>query len=161
MPRFNTDKDTDIYFGTKMEYRVWRWLAKKYPDKKVEWLSTNDKFSTYDFRVGDHFMELKSRRYEKARFDKTRNGHMCEIEKFKYALDHPQYKFTILLFYYDGLYKYNVNRELLEEHITMGDGGRYDRGMAEVKKQAFIKPQYLKKISTKLHVPRPADVCLI
>ena len=152
-------KYNDLTFGLKMEYRLYQFLKKENP--AVEWLSLTDKFSMFDYRLGDVYIELKARRYIKKRFDKN-GGHMIETSKFQFLKKNNIKKAIIFYMYQDGLYKFTYRTHSNKKTYTIADGGRADRkASTELKKVAYIDGKYLKLVSQNIYTPVEKDICIL
>ena len=152
----------DILFGVQQEKRLLKhYLQKRHP--KIIWNTKHNKYSPFDFQIGDRVFELKARQYYKNRFDKE--GHMCEPNKFKYLKDNPNLRGKIYFMYYDGLYVFDATDTEKLQRIRLANGGRDDRGIDDrVKIQAYIRGEDLKLVTRKLKTPKKyydSDKCLI
>ena len=155
-----TIKNEDIKFGLKAEYKLFKYLRKENPD--VEWLTKKDPYSHFDYRLGDHFIELKTRHYVKKRFDyEGSKGHMIETSKFQYLKKNKIKSASIFYLYEDGLYRYDFKRSECNKGVTQGLGGRKDRAVCELKKTSYIKGRYLKLITTKIKAPKKISLCVL
>jgi hypothetical protein len=102
---------------------------------------SSSNFYVIDFSSKDCYIELKSRRCVKDIYPDT----MIGINKIKFAekSDKPTY---FCFSFTDGLYYWKYDEEEAKDAINYREGGRYDRGVGEIKPYAYIKCDYLKKI---------------
>jgi len=153
------DKDTlekDIYFGFKMEYKLFKYLKKTKPN--VVWLTKNNQYSEMDYSDDNNWVyELKSRRFNKTKY----NTHMVENNKINYLNKNPHLKGKIYFMFYDGLYVYNHFKDSKRQGIIKKHGGRCDRGIDETKETTYIKDEYLKLVTSKICCTKPVEKCLI
>ena len=152
----NTHKVKDLGLGYKGELKFYNKYKKK--NSSLKWLSKTDKFSTFDFKLGNRYIELKTRRYYKKDFD--RGGHIIEGEKLVW-LKKNKFSGMIVWSYYDGLYYYDVRNNKLREDITIECGGTYRRGRDERKDLAYVNGDKLILLTKKIYTDREDDVCLI
>jgi len=138
----------DLNFGIEQEKRFFKQYLKPRHQDAIHLGG----YSTFDFKCGNRYFELKARQYYKERFDKE--GHMCDPSKIRFIQKNPHLKCKIYFIYYDGLYVFRPTSKKLD-NIQWRTAGRADRGKEdEAKLQAFIKGEDLKLITTKLQTPK-------
>ena len=135
-------KNKDLSLGYKGELQFYQ----KYK-RNLEWLSLKDKYSFFDFKKNNTFIELKTRRYRKSNFDD--GGHIIETHKLEW-LEKNNYKGIIIYTYIDGTFYYKVNRN--NNSITKNIGGNIARG-DKLKELSFINGKYLKLLNKNLTTP--------
>ena len=124
----------DYDFGIKAE----NLLLQKFCDTfgKVE-KSTN-KSTPYDYEGENLFIELKTRRNTKDKYDTT----MIGKNKIDWACDMirkiPETKVYFCFCFTDGVYYWEYKERNLED-LSFANGGRYDRGRPEIKEYCFIQ----------------------
>ena len=153
-------KKSDIKLGLRVEYKLFKYLKKNNSD--VVWLSQTNQYSMFDYKLNDIYIELKTRRYQKKRFDK--NGHMIELSKFKWLKDNNVKKAYIFYCYYDGLYRATFKLDSQEPIYRIADGGRADReASVELKKVAYIHSKHLKLVNKNFKTPKDKSLeeCII
>ncbi len=96
-------------------------------------LKNTGKFHTFDWINDEYLIELKSRNCKKNKYPTT----MVGMNKINAGLKQiKEGKKVIFIFGFDdGYYKWNLTLDAVYEKKK---GGRWDRGMSEIKEYAFI-----------------------
>jgi hypothetical protein len=118
--------EKDLEFGNKSECEILKILQGKHTI--VEQTEPNHPF---DFLAGNTYYELKSRRCNHNTYPDTMIGY----NKLQYARQYPDKDYVFLFKFNDGLYKHIF---VPEKKYTLRQGGRHDRGKAEIKQYAYI-----------------------
>jgi len=132
----------DINFGDKKENEILEILRLNFDNT----LKKTSNFFIFDFKSDNIYIELKSRRISKNKFNDT----MIGKNKLDYAKESD--KIIYFVFYFtDGLYYWKYNKEDIDNNnITFREGGRKDRGCDELKNYGFIKTNILKKLENNI-----------
>jgi hypothetical protein len=122
----------DLHFGEKGEDRT-QAIIEKFLCIKLN--RSSDKYATFDYYNDNTFIELKSRRIK----HNTYKTLMFGYNKFKKGLEHIENGKDVYFFFncLDGIYYWKLTNES-KANITIGTGGRCDRGIDETKKLVFI-----------------------
>lgn len=119
-------KETDLTFGRRCECEIMKILQEQH-----ETVLQTEENHPFDFIAGDTYYELKSRRCNHNTYPDTMIGY----NKIQYARQYPDKNYVFLFKFNDGLYKHHFAQE---KNYTLRQGGRYDRGRAEIKQYAYI-----------------------
>jgi hypothetical protein len=92
-----------------------------------------------DFKYNNKYFEIKSRRFNHNKYKTT----MIGKNKIDFANKYPDNTFYFVFVFEDGIYYYKYN---IEDKLTSAIGGRWDRGIDELKKYIYIPINYLIKI---------------
>jgi hypothetical protein len=126
----------DIEFGKEKEENIFARL-KETIDKDL--LHTSSRYNPFDFESENTYVELKSRRIAKDKFNST----MIGANKIELAEKTEKDVFFVFS-YTDGDYYWKYNKDaVVDKKITFKIGGRYDRGKAEEKLYAYINTSLL------------------
>ena len=126
----------DYIYGMKKECETLKVLQDKFGSDLKK---TVGQYNRFDFINADTLIELKSRRCGINTYPDT----MVGLNKLKYAKEHPDKKVIFCFNFNEGLYyhKYTPDKE-----YSIRQGGRNDRGKAEIKSYFFIKSNELTKV---------------
>ena len=96
---------------------------------------SEDKYATFDYYNDKTFIELKTRRIK----HNTYKSLMFGYNKFKKGLEHLSNNKDVYFFFncLDGIYYWKLTNES-KKNITIGTGGRWDRGKKEIQQLVFI-----------------------
>ena len=135
----NSRKLSDLVFGFQKEVEVLE-IVKRY--FSADLIKCADESFVFDYECPSCYVELKSRRngvyaYPDTMVGKNKIDFAGRIARTVYFV----FSFT------DGLYYWKYNSiDLTNGNVKFRQGGRYDRGKAEIKDYAYIKTGILKKI---------------
>ena len=134
----NSVYKADQIYGTQKENELLPILNKFF---NLELKPTKNYF-VFDYEAPNMYIELKSRRNQKDRYDTTLVGK----NKIDYAETCGKDVYFIFSFT-DGLYYWKYNKSDIGDKITFDKGGRFDRGRVEVKMYAYISVDILLPIA--------------
>ncbi len=94
-----------------------------------------DKYATFDYYNDNTFIELKTRRIKHNQYKSLMFGY----NKFVKGLDHIREGKDVYFFFncLDGVYYWKLTDDS-KKNITIGTGGRWDRGRDETQKLVFV-----------------------
>jgi hypothetical protein len=115
----------DLELGEKGENNT-QGIIEKFLSIKLT--KSTDKYATFDYYNDNTFIELKTRRVK----HNTYSTLMFGYNKFKKGLEHIKEGKDVYFFFncLDGVYYWKLTEES-KKHITIGSGGRRDRGQDE------------------------------
>ena len=125
----------DYNFGINKEMQLLPTIKDYLKDNTIYKLENCNEF---DFKGDNKYIELKSRRNKYNKFSSTMIG-LNKIEKAS-TLDEYVYFFFC---FEDGLYYWLYDKDY---ELEIRQGGRWDRGKAEIKFYAFLPIEMLIKI---------------
>jgi len=125
----------DYNFGINKEMQLLPTIKDYLKDNTIYKLENCNEF---DFKGDNKYIELKSRRNKYNKFSSTMIG-LNKIEKAS-TLDEYVYFFFC---FEDGLYYWLYDKD---HELEIRQGGRWDRGKAEIKFYAFLPIEMLIKI---------------
>jgi len=101
---------------------------------------STDKYAIFDYYNDNTFIELKTRRIKHDTYSTLMFGY----NKFKKGLEHLKDGKNVYFFFncLDGIYYWKLTDDT-KSHITIGTGGRQDRGKDERRKLVFISSHNL------------------
>ena len=142
--------DLDLGFLGELQF------YKKY-SSNLNWLSQYNKYSYFDFKWKNKYIELKTRRFNKKDID-SMGGHLIEKHKIEWLKKNKNnYDGLICYTYYDGTYYYKFNKNESNKDIRIGIGGNFSRG-DKPKTLCYINGDKLKLLNKNLTTP---DICLL
>ncbi len=119
---------TDYRYGMKKECETLKVLQEKFGSDLTK---TVGQFNRFDFISSNCLIELKSRRCGVNTYPDT----MVGLNKLTYARKHTDKKVIFCFNFNEGLYYHIFNQE---KEYSIREGGRNDRGRAEIKSYFFI-----------------------
>ena len=119
---------TDYRYGMKKECETLKILQKKFG---TDLKKTVGQFNRFDFINADTLIELKSRRCGVNTYPDT----MVGLNKLNYAKKHPDKQIIFCFNFNEGLYYHMYTPD---KEYSIREGGRNDRGKAEIKAYFFI-----------------------
>ena len=125
----------DYNFGLQKEVELLPILRKFFYDDTIIQL---DRHNVFDYKGDNKYIELKSRNNNYNRYQTTMIGY----NKIKKALELNEDVYFVFNFT-DGLYYYKFDRD---KELEIKQGGRFDRGIPEIKDYYFIPIEILKEI---------------
>ena len=125
----------DYSFGLQKEVELLPILRKFFNDDTIIQL---DRHNVFDYKGDNKYIELKSRNSNYNRYQTTMIGY----NKIKKALELNEDVYFVFNFR-DGLYYYKFDRD---KELEIKQGGRFDRGIPEIKDYYFIPIEILKEI---------------
>jgi len=128
-------KVNDYNFGINKEIQLLPTIRDYLKDNTIYKLENSNAF---DFKGDNKYIELKSRNNNYNRYQTTMIGY----NKIKKALELNEDVYFVFNFT-DGLYYYKFDRD---KELEIKQGGRFDRGIPEIKDYYFIPIEILKEI---------------
>ena len=127
----------DLEFGAKSEDRT-KAIIEKFLCITLK--SSSDKYAVFDYYNDKTFIELKTRRIKHNQYKSLMFGY----NKFKKGLEHINDGKDVYFFFncLDGIYYWKLTNES-KSNITIGTGGRWDRGKQEIQQLVFVGTQNL------------------
>ena len=126
---------TDLSFGKDNEIRVKKRLERLFGP--LEDTGTMDEF---DFKNDGFYIELKTRRVTKTKYPTTMVGENKVIKGFEHQMAGKRVFFVFD--FVDCMCIWELNRD--EYHVK--HGGRWDRGVPEIKSYSYIPIKYLLEV---------------
>ena len=127
---------TDYSYGMKKERETLKILQEKFGESLKK---TIGKYNQFDFINDDTLIELKSRRCGVNTYPDT----MVGLNKLEYAKKNLDKKIIFCFNFNEGLY---YHQYCPDKEYKIRDGGRTDRGKAEIKPYFFINSNDLIKV---------------
>ena len=133
----------DVNYGLKKENKLQKRLENHFNVK----LTKTEQFDLFDYINEEYkiLIELKSRRNTKTKYFDTMIGYNKVVEGLK-KIKEENYKVYFCFNFTDFLCYYELTQN---NNLDVRNGGRYDRGSAEISKYAFIPYTILKDIHDK------------
>ena len=122
----------DLEFGAKGEDHT-KAIIEKFLCINLH--TSSDKYATFDYYNDKTFIELKTRRIKHNQYKSLMFGY----NKFKKGLEHIKDGKDVYFFFncLDGIYYWKLTEES-KTNITIGTGGRWDRGKREIQQLVFV-----------------------
>ena len=125
----------DYNFGLQCENNIINTLQNYFNDDSITKLN---RYSTFDFKGNQKYIELKTRRVNYSKYPTTMTGY----NKIMKALEINEDVYFIFNFT-DGIYYYKFDKEY---ELEIKKGGRFDRGRPEINDYVYLPIELLIKI---------------
>jgi hypothetical protein len=125
----------DYNFGLQCENNIINTLQNYFNDDSITKLN---RYSTFDFKGNQKYIELKTRRVNYNKYPTTMIGY----NKIMKALEINEDVYFIFNFT-DGIYYYKFDKEY---ELEIKKGGRFDRGRPEINDYVYLPIELLIKI---------------
>jgi len=125
----------DYNFGLQCENNIINTLQNYFNDDSITKLN---RYSTFDFKGNQKYIELKTRRVNYSKYPTTMIGY----NKIMKALEINEDVYFIFNFT-DGIYYYKFDKEY---ELEIKKGGRFDRGRPEINDYVYLPIELLIKI---------------
>jgi len=123
----------DYNFGIKAEDL----LLQKFCDTFGNVQKSKQETTPYDYLGENIYIELKTRRNTKDKYDTTMIGKNKIDWASSIIKEKPETKIYFAFNFLDGLYYWEYKERNLCD-LTFANGGRWDRGIAEIKEYCYI-----------------------
>ena len=128
----------DLEYGLRGEDRLHATLNRLFGP--LESLSDDDKYSVFDFKNENFYVEVKRRRNTKLKYPTTMVGENKVVKGFE--LQGAGFRVFFVFDFVDVTCVWELNREEYE----VRHGGRTDRGGPEIKSYCYVHTNYLMDI---------------
>jgi hypothetical protein len=129
----------DYEYGINNENQLFEKLTRKFGKIK----KSEDKMALFDYYGENIFLELKTRRNTKNKYETTMIGKNKINWAQKKIKENPETKIYFIFCFTDGIYYLEY---LNNENINFNLGGRNDRGYNEINEYAYIPVNLLTEL---------------